>query len=116
MKELNKILFLVCVLALAGFVATGCAGIEASKTKPNKDGMYRFSGWSYPDKRYQGYNIYLSEYKDKEYRKLNAQPVKAQFYDISNLHKGRTYWWVLSAVTHSGVETQPSKAMKIKIK
>lgn len=107
---------LLTIMLLVGFVA-GCAGHEIKVPdefpKP-KRGEIVLWGWRESQQGMKGFNLYMSEVKTGEFRKLNQQPIEKKFFVIGGKIAGQTYFFKLTNVTLEGHESKPSKVWDVK--
>ena len=55
-----------------------------------------------------GYNVYRSQTSGGPYSKLDSSIVAADAYTDSSVQSGQTYYYVVTSVTSSGVESADS--------
>jgi fibronectin type 3 domain-containing protein len=64
--------------------------------------------WSASASAVVGYNVYRSTVSGSSFTMLNSSPVNAQTYTDTTVQSGLTYYYVVTAVNSSGVESSYS--------
>jgi fibronectin type 3 domain-containing protein len=64
--------------------------------------------WTASTSTVSGYNVYRSTVSGGPYTKLNSTPIAATTYVDTTVQSGQTYYYVVTSVDSSGVESTDS--------